>query len=93
MDKFIALFPNTHPDISGSICIAAHNIEAESIKQAVGMASQCTPIGWPIKVYNVEEYDKIFHNAYEPDWSTKDGMGLNEKMRNNFVGMGFTENW
>jgi hypothetical protein len=93
MGKFIAVFPNTHPDISGSICIAAHNIEAESIKQAAGMASIVVPMGWPIKVYSAEDYDKTFHNAYEPDWSARDGVGTNEKIRNNFISLGFTENW
>ncbi len=93
MNKFIAVFPNTHPNISGSICIGATNIEAESAKQAAGMAAICVPMGWPIKVYNDEDYDKIFHNAYEPDWSTKDGIGTNEKMKKNFVLMGFLENW
>lgn len=93
MDKFIAVFPNTHPNISGSICIGAQNIEAENNKHAANMASLCVPMGWPIKVYNVDDYDKIFHNAYEPDWSTKDGFGTNEGMRKNFVLMGFTENW
>ena len=93
MDKFIAVFPNTHPTISGSICVGAQNIEAENTKQAAQMAGMCVPMGWPIKVYNVEDYDKIFHNAYEPDWSTKDGIGTNEKMKKNFVLMGFLENW
>jgi hypothetical protein len=93
MNKFIAVFPNTHPTISGSICIAAHNIEADDKKQAAGMAAICVPLGWPIKVYEVDEYDKTFHNAYEPDWSIKDGIGTSEKIKKNFVLMGFTENW
>jgi hypothetical protein len=93
MDKFIAVFPNTHPTISGSICVGAHNIEAESVKQAAQMAAICVPMGWPIKVYNVEDYDKVFHNAYEPDWSTKDGIGTSETMKKNFLLMGFEENW
>jgi hypothetical protein len=93
MNKFIAVFPNTHPNISGSICLGGQHIEAENIKQAAGMVSQNVPMGWPIKIYNDEDYDNIFHNAYEPDWSTKDGIGTNEKIRNNFIAMGFTENW
>jgi hypothetical protein len=48
-------------------------------------------MGWPIIVYPQSEYDKTFHAAYEPNWNDKIWKGTNEKMRNNFLAMGYTE--
>lgn len=93
MNTYISIFPNTHPNISGSICIGAGTILAESKEDAIKQTALSVPHQWPYLVYEKKYYDKTFHTAYEPDWSTPDGYGLNTKMQQNFVAQGFLENW
>lgn len=89
--KYIIIFPNTDPTLDAKICIGAANIEAETPEIALDEASVAVPLGWPMLVYQQNEYDKVFHTAYEPDWSQSKKFGTNEKIRNNFLGMGYTE--
>lgn len=89
--KYIAFFPNTDPTIDAKICIAGANIEADSPLDAAHQSAIVVPMGWPILVFEQSEYDKIFHASYEPDFSESTVFGTNQKMRNNFLGMGYTE--
>lgn len=93
MNKYISIFPNTDPNIDASICIGTGNIMAESKDDAIKQTPNCVPLGWPFLVYEQSDYDKKFHTAYEPDWSTPDGYGINSNMQRNFVAMGYLENW
>lgn len=89
--KYIALFPNTDPTLEPKVCVGAADIEAESEIEAAKQAAIVVPMGWPMMVYLQSDYDKMFHAAYEPDWSNPIMRGVNEKMRNNFLAMGYTE--
>jgi hypothetical protein len=89
--KYIALFPNTDPTLDAKVCVGAADIEAESEIDAARQATLAVPRGWPIIVYPQSEYDKTFHSAYEPNWKDRIWKGTNEKMRNNFLAMGYTE--
>jgi hypothetical protein len=93
MNKYISIFPNTDSTINSNICIGAGNIQAESKEDAIRQTIYCIPYSWPFYVYEQNDYDKTFHNAYEPDWNNPDGYGLNTNMRTNFLTMGYTENW
>jgi hypothetical protein len=93
MNKYISIFPNTHPDLKGSICIGEGNIQAESKEDAIKQTLYCIPYSWSFIVVEKTDYDKTFHRAYEPDWSNPDGYGINKNMQLNFVAMGYLENW
>jgi hypothetical protein len=93
MNIYISIFPNTDPSISSSICIAAGKILAEDKQSAIKQTISAVPYTWPFLVVEKTSYDKIFHNAYEPDWSNPDGYGTNKNMQLNFVAMGYLENW
>lgn len=93
MNIYIAIFPNTHPDISGSISMGAGTILSETKEDALNQVVLSVPQNWPILIYEKQYYDKTFHTAYEPDWSEADGFGINENMRTAYLSMGFLENW
>jgi hypothetical protein len=89
--KYIAIFPNTDPTLDAKICIASANIEADTPEEAGRQCTAAVPAGWPILVYEQSEYDNVFHSSYEPDFSVSKLYGTNQKIRNNFLAMGYTE--
>lgn len=91
MNKYISVFPNTHSNISGSICIGSGAMEFETKEEAIIEAAASVPYYWPFLVFDDTSYDSLFHDAYEPDWTNPDGYGINKRMQQNFVAMGFEE--
>jgi hypothetical protein len=51
------------------------------------------PEGWPFMLYEYDLYDKMFHTAYDPDWSIPSGYGIDSKMKIALLEAGHTENW
>ena len=91
--RYIALFPSGKESLGTKIIIGSANIQADTIEEAMQIAIGTVPYGWPYLLYEYDLYDKIFHTAYNPDWSSPTGYGIDETFRNNLLEAGHTKNW
>ena len=66
---------------------------SEIDKDAMKIAITTVPEGWPFMLYEYDLYDKMFHTAYDPDWSTPSGYGIDSKMKIALLEAGHTQNW
>jgi hypothetical protein len=91
--RYIAIFPSGKESLGTKIIIGSANIQADTIEEAMQIAISTVPAGWPYLLYEYEMYDKMFHTAYNPDWTSPTGYGVDTRLRDNLLEAGHTENW
>lgn len=91
--KYITLFPSGKDELGTKIMIGSAGIIADTIEEAIKIAVTTVPEGWPFMMYEASKYDKMFHTAYEPDWSNPTGYGIDSKMKTALLEAGHQENW
>jgi hypothetical protein len=91
--RYIAIFPSRKDSLGTKIMIGSASILAETIEEAMQIAIGTVPYGWPYLLYEYEVYDTMFHTAYNPDWSSPTGYGVDKRLRDNLLEAGHTENW
>ena len=91
--RYITIFPAGKEELGTNIMIGSASIIADTIEEAMRIAITTVPEGWPFYLYEYEYYDKLFHTAYEPDWSTPTGYGIDLKMKTALLEAGHLENW
>lgn len=91
--KYITIFPSGKENLGTKIMIGSASIIADTLEEAKEIAITTVPEGWPFMLYETIEYDKIFHTAYDPDWTTPSGYGIDSKMKIALLEAGHTQNW
>ena len=91
--RYISIFPAGKDSLGTKIMIGSASIQADTIEEAMQIAIGTIPEGWPFMLYEYDLYDKMFHTAYEPDWSTPTGYGVDLKIKNALLEAGHTKNW
>ena len=93
MARYISIFPSRKQSLGTKIMLGSATILADDFKTATMIAKQTVPEGWPFILVEYEYYDKVFHTAYDPDWSNPTDYGINEKFRKAMEEAQHTENY
>jgi hypothetical protein len=93
MKRYVSIFPSRKQSLGTKIMLGSANILAEDLKTAISIAKRTVPEGWPFILVEYEYYDKVFHTAYDPDWSNPTDYGINENYRKAMEEAEHTENY
>jgi hypothetical protein len=91
--RYITIFPSGKNELGTKIMIGSAGIICDNIEDAMKIAITTVPEGWPFMLYEYDLYDKMFHTAYDPDWSIPSGYGIDSKMKIALLEAGHTQNW
>ena len=93
MARYVSIFPSRKQSLGTKIMLGSASIVADDFKIAVMLAKRTVPAGWPFILVEYEYYDKLFHTAYDPDWSNPTDYGMDELHRIAMEQAQHTENY